>query len=133
MSPLRIRLLPLALVSLLVAAPALYGDAIDRKYIVTISPTSVEPGATTDFTIAVTNNLLSGQSNQIQNIKITVPSGFGFAGGGVLGDAEGDGGGFALFDDVEVEVLVAVDGDGADAEDFDGPGAEEGCAWVREV
>src|SRR5690348_11698430 len=55
-----------------------FAASIDREYAVTISPQTVTPLSTTQFSLTVTNFLLTGQSNNIQSITITVPTGFTF-------------------------------------------------------
>jgi hypothetical protein len=61
-----------------------FGDGIVREYYVAVSPATVIPGSTTQFSFTVTNDLLTGQGNQIQEIDITIPSGFSVAGNSAL-------------------------------------------------
>ena len=52
---------------------------IDRQFAITIDPLNPAPGSTHTYTLTITNDLLTGQKNQIQNIVVTVPSGFTLA------------------------------------------------------
>src|SRR5437016_8987049 len=61
---------------------------VDRQYLVSVTnaggATSYTPGTTQTFTVKLTNYLLSGQSQSISYVKITLPSGFTVAGPGAI-------------------------------------------------